>query len=448
MQRHRRGSGASGFTLLEVLVSLVVLALIGVAITAMSLTGFTSIGDGAQERQQDATTAQWTAIRFARDVQGASSLVDECSPGAGTHLFTVRASDSTERIEYRWQEPTPGSYQLTRTECDAAGSARRVVGDLQVQPTVTCEGDDGSVVPCAPGTAPRRITLQVSRTSSFGFELDGARRLLGEDRDDPPLEVPTFVALGGDTPFEAGGNSQLQVLGNALINRPDTNPPVAVDLYGGGCGSDPAACRLVVTGDFELQEGATCPNCPTHSATQPGTFRTRLLDPLRFLPAPDTTSMPTRTNCPVESGVRVCQPGVYPDEFPPALGGGGVRDFELRPGIYVLRGGLRVNNGSVVGSDVMIYNETGQVRITGADIDLSPPSSGVYSGILFFQARGNTSEFRIVGNAQLASVVGTIYAPSSVNVVLGGGNGEMRVGRVIGQNLEISGGGKVIVDGS
>ena len=240
MQRDIRRSGVSGFTLLEVLVSLAVLALIGVAVTAMSLTGFASIGDGAQERQQDATTAQWTAIRFARDIQGATSLVDECAPGAGTHLFTVLASDSAERVEYRWQEPTPGSHQLTRAECDVAGSTQRVVGDLQVQPTVTCEADDGSVVPCAPGTSPRRITLQVSRTSSFGFELDGARRLLDEDSDEPPLEVPTFVALGGDTPFEAGGNSQLQVLGNALINRPDAASPVAVDLTGGGCGGNPS----------------------------------------------------------------------------------------------------------------------------------------------------------------------------------------------------------------
>ena len=448
MQRVGRRSGAAGFTLLEVLVSLFVMALVAVAVTAMSLTGFVSIGDGAQERQQDATTAQWTSIRFARDIQGASGLVAECAPGAGDHLFTVQASDGGAQVEYRSQETASEIFQLTRTVCDAGGVTRRVVGDLQEEPTVTCEDDVGTDVACAPGTTPRRVTLQVSRTTSFGFELDGARRLTRPAVEVPPLEVPTFVALGGDTPFEAGGNSQLQVIGNALINRP-TSGPAAVRLSGGpGSPGHPDSYRLRVSGDFELQAGATCVGCPTHSETQPGTYQTRLLDPLRFLPPPDTASLPVRTNCPVESGVRVCQPGIYTTQFPPALGGGGVRDFELRPGVYVLRDGMEVHNGSVVGSDVMIYNEIGDVRINGADLDLSPQSSGAYTGIMFFQARSNTAEFSILGNAQLASLTGTIYAPASVNVVLGGGGGEMRVGRVIGQNLQTSGGGTVIIDGS
>ena len=449
MQRSGRWRGASGFTLLELLVSLSVLALVVGAVTAMSLTGLIAIGDGAEGRQRDATTAQWTSIRFARDIQGASSLVAQCAPGAGTHLFTVQASDSPTRVEYRWNATAPGVYELTRSECGASGTTRRVVGDLQVQPTVSCEDDAGAVAPCTPGSTPRGVTLRVSRTSSFGFELDGARRLLDEDSGVMPLEVPTFVALGGDTPFQAGGNSQLRVIGNALINRPAAWPHVAVDLYGGGCGGDPTACKLRVSGDFELQAGATCPNCATHSETQPGYFQTRLLDPLRFLPAPDTAVLPERTDCPWEGGVRVCQPGVYTTSFPPAGGGhAGVRDFELRPGVYVLRAGMRVNNGSVVGSDVLIYDEIGEVHITGADIDLSPPSSGTYAGIMFFQARSNAAPFTIVGNARLASLTGTIYAPASVNVRLGGGNGELTVGRVIGQNLEISGGGKVVVDGS
>jgi hypothetical protein len=248
------------------------------------------------------------------------------------------------------------------------------------------------------------------------------------------------VALGGDTPLEAGGNSRLEVIGNALINRPSTTDEAA-RLYG--------TSFLEVTGQFQLQAGATCPNCVTNANKVPGTFQTRLLDPLRFLPAPDTSAMPTLTDCPVQGGVRVCEPGIYPNEFPPSGGGGGgVKDYELRPGIYVLRDGVKVNNGSLTGTDVMLYNESGNVKVTGAALDLEPPSSGVYSGILFFQARSNSAQFEIVGNAALASITGTIYAPSSVNVVLGGGGGEMRVGRVIGLNLEISGGGTVIVDGS
>ncbi len=448
MQQLGRRAGAAGFTLIEVLVTVVVLGLIAVAVTAISLSGVVAIGDDSSERQQDATTAQWTSTRFARDVQGASALVSECAPGAGTHLFTVQASDSSQRIEYREEAAGDGTFRLTRTEC--GGSTEVVVRDLQIEPTVSCELPDGTVGACASGTAPRRVTLQVSRTSSFGFELDGARRLTDGNSTAPPLEVPTFVALGGDTPLEAGGNSQIQVIGNALINRTTSGLP-AVRLYGGtGSPADPSSYRLRVSGDFELQGGpADCSGCTGRADKQPGTYHTRLLDPLRFLPAPDTSTLADMDDCPNDgTGVRVCQPGIYDDPFPPALGGGGVKDFQLRPGIYVLRAGMKVTNGSIVGSDVMIYNEIGDVKVTGADLDLVPPASGTYSGILFFQARTNSAEFQIVGNAQLASLIGTIYAPASTNVVLGGGGGELRVGRVIGQNLEASGGGTVIVDGS
>lgn len=441
MAERGRRSGAGGFTLVELLIGIAILGLVGVVLAAVSLTGVLQIRDGSQERGREATTAQWTAITFARDVQGAAAVVAECAPGEGDHLVTVQASDSATRVEYRTSpaDPATGPYQLIRTVC-GSGSLRVVVRDLGSRPTVECEAADGSVGPCLPATAPRRITLDVARSSSFAFELGAARRTTDGNSVDPPQEVPTFVSLGGDTPLEAGGTSRLEVIGNALINRPSSSP-VAVRLFG--------SSQLDVSGDFELQQGASCSGCPTNANKQPGTYQTRLLDPLRFMPAPDTSAMVTRTDCPVGGGVRVCQPGIYTTEFPPSGGGGGgVKDYVLEPGIYVLRDGIKVNNGSLSGNGVMLYNETGNVKITGAALDLLPQTSGVYSGILFFQARTNTAQFEIVGNAALASLTGTIYAPSSVNVVLGGGGGEMRVGRVIGQNLQVSGGGTVIVDGS
>lgn len=438
MAERGRRSGAGGFTLVELLIGIAILGLVGVVLAAVSLTGVLQIRDGSQERGREATTAQWTAITFARDVQGAAAVVAECAPGVGDHLVTVQASDSTTRVEYRTNQ-VGSRFELVRTVC-GAGSSRVVVRDLETQPTVECEAADGTVGACAAPSTPRRLNLDVARSSSFAFELDGSRRMTDGNSTADPLEVPTFVALGGDTPLEAGGNSQLTVIGNALINRPSTTDEAA-RLYG--------ASFLEVTGQFQLQSGATCPNCATNANKIPGTYQTRLLDPLRFLPAPDASAMLTRTDCPVQGGVRVCQPGIYLDEFPPSGGGGGgVKDYELRPGIYMLRDGIKVTNGSLTGDDVMIYNEAGNVKVTGAALDLEPPSSGVYSGILFFQARSNTAQFEIVGNAALASITGTIYAPNSVNVVLGGGGGEMRVGRVIGLNLEISGGGEVIVDGS
>jgi prepilin-type N-terminal cleavage/methylation domain-containing protein len=438
--RTDRQRGAGGFTLVEVLASVAILALIGVAVTAISLAGIVQIRDGAQERGREATTAQWASVAFARDVQGAAAVVAECAPGRGDHLVTVQASDDASQVEYR-RVSTADGYQLLRVEC--GGGSRVVVKELASPPEVRCEAADGSVGPCQPATAPRRISLDISSSSSFSFALDASRRLTDGNSSGPPLEVPDFVSLGGDTPLEAGGTSRLEVIGNAFINRPpDTE--VAVDLRG--------TSQLEVSGAFELQQGAVCSGCPSRANKLPGTYQTRLLDPLRFLPAPETTGLTTQTDCPVQGGVRVCQPGIYPDEFPPAAGGGGggggVKDYQLQPGLYVLRDGIKVNNGSLTGTGVLLYNEAGNVKITGAALDLLPATSGAYSGILFFQARSNSAAFEIVGNAALASITGTIYAPASTDVVLGGGGGDLRVGRVIGQNLQVSGAGTVIVDGS
>ena len=408
--------GAAGFTLVEVLVSLAILALVGVAVSAISITGVIGINSSSQERQADAISAQWASLAFARDVQGAAAVVPECAPGVGQHLVTVQASDADRKIEYRTSD-SGGVHNLVRVECGPGGASRVVIDELDFAPEVGCQQPDGSSGACMPATAPRQITLRVSRTAEFAFELDGSRRTTDGNSYDQPLEVPTFVALGGDTPLEAGGNSALEVVGNAYINRP-TSSEVAVDLYG--------SAQLRVSGEFELQQGALCSGCPTRSNKQPGTYRTRLLDPLRFLAAPDTSSMTVQSDCPVQAGVRVCQPGIYTTAFPPSGGGGGgVKDYVLQPGVYALRDGIKVTNGSLTGDDVLLYNESGNVKINGADLDLEPPTTGIYSGILFFQARSNSDQFEIVGNAALAALTGTIYAPNSTNVVLGGGGGEI-----------------------
>jgi prepilin-type N-terminal cleavage/methylation domain-containing protein len=435
--RSPRREAQTGFTLIEVLIGIAIAALVAVAAAAVSITAVVSIGEDSVERQQEATTAQWAAQAFARDVQGAVGLVGQCASG-GTHLVTLAEADG-RRVEYRSRQDG-ATFALVRVECDS-GVERVVVDELTAAPTVRCASVGGVTVPCAVGSTPRRLSLSVQGSPTFPVELDGARRTTDGNSAQPPFEVPTFVALGGGTPLSAGGNSQLRVVGNAFINRPASGN-VAVQLQGGsGSPADPSSYRLFVTGDFALQSGAICPNCSTHANEVPTTFDNELPDPLRFTPEPPTDSLPTRTNCPVTAGVRVCQPGIYEVEFPPAQGGGGVKDFVLEPGVYALRGGVKITNGSLVGDGVLLYLQSGDVKVTGADLDLSPPDSGIYRGILVFQARDNTAGIEILGNAALASLDGTIYAPSSTGVVLGGGGGELYVGRVVGKNLSTSGGG-------
>lgn len=437
-----RRCGASGFTLVEVLVAVVLLGLIAVSVAAISIPGVLRISDDNQERQLDATTAQWSSVVFARDVQGAGQLgaPGDCT-STGDPLVALVASDElTPTVEYR--VAGAGPFELVRAEC--GGTERTVVEGLDDPPAVECRDAAGSTVACTPGTSPRVVNLEVDRTDSFGFELDGARRATGGAGDPPPpppLEVPDFVALGGAVPLSIGGTSRIEVVGNAYINAP--TPGVVVNFNGGA--------TLDVSGDFKLQDGGTCPDCGSNANTVPGSYAVALPDPLRFVPAPDASALSVRTDCPVTpvdgEDRRVCQPGVYPVEFPPSGPGGGVKDYVLDPGVYVLQDGLRMTNGSITGDGVLLYNETGSISVQGGDLDLEPAPSGQYADLLVVQARDNANEIRINGNGAIASLAGTIYAPGSSGVILGTGTADMYVGRIIGTSLSTSGSGTVTVGG-
>jgi len=165
-----RGGGAAGFTLLEVLIGLAVLALITVAVTAISLTGVVGIRDGAVERQLDATTAQWVSMRFARDVAGAEKVVtSDCAPPTGSDRLVTLASSTGGFVTYhsRQVSASPATYDLSRQDCSGSVTDRRIVDGLEgVAPSVTCDGG-----PCVDGDSPRIVRLQVTRTHRFDFEL-------------------------------------------------------------------------------------------------------------------------------------------------------------------------------------------------------------------------------------------------------------------------------------
>lgn len=440
-----RRRGASGFTLVEVLVGVVLLGLIAAAVASISLSGVFRTSDEAQARQADAVAAQQASLVLARDVQGAEGIAAACSgtPAGRVALVTLQPSDGSAAIEYQTEAPpATAPFSLYRVRCEPGGqTGRAILEDLVSEPAILCDG-----AACVPTTvadpAPRVVSLEVERTATFDFELDGARRLTDGNSTAPPLDVPDFVALGGSMPLSIGGSSTLVVQGNAFINAPDSGT-LAVNFNGGA--------QLQVTGDFRLQTPGVCENNCANANQVPGTYTTALPDPLRFLPAPDTSSMATRTDCPI--GVvggeqrRICEPGIYPS-FPPTGGSASVKDYVLEPGVYVLQDGMKVTNGSLEGTGVTFYNQTGEIDIQGGDFNLTAPDSGPYARILLFQARDNDAEIKINGNGSISVLNGTLYAPGSDGVLLGSGSAGLTVGRIIGTSLSTSGSGTVTVVGS
>lgn len=424
----------SGFTLVELLIGMAVLAIIAVTLTGVSLALLTRISDDSLERRGDATTAQWASITFARDVQSAIGTAPECHPGEGTRLVTLRQSGSEMvDIEYRVTESSTG-YTLVRTDCSTVTS-RKIVRNLAEAPSVSC--DDTT---CTDGTAPRRVVLHVSRRAAFGFELDGVRRTTDGnlDPDLPPAPLPAFVSLTGDR-MDFSGSVSIQIRGDAYLNRPNGGSEV-MKLTG--------SVDLDVSGEFRIEDGATITTTGSAKVNAvPGPLTGPFPDPLRHLPAPDPSGLPIRNTCTKVSGKdHVCEPGIYTVSFPPS--GTGQNQFVLQPGTYILRNGINSTGGVGITSNggVLLYVESGSTKISGSgDLVLSALQDGPYTGILFFQSRSNTASFSITGSSTVSALDGLIYAPTASSMKLTSGSAGLSVRGLIGVNMGMSGSGHLVV---
>jgi hypothetical protein len=102
---------------------------------------------------------------------------------------------------------------------------------------------------------------------------------------------------------------------------------------------------------------------------------------------------------------------------------------------------------TLTGYGVMFYIKFGSVQANGTgDIHLTPPASGVYKGIQFFQARNNTqlAQFNGTGlftgtSADIHGGAGTMYFPAATIEV--GGTGDMYVDSIIADKITVYGDG-------
>ena len=222
----------------------------------------------------------------------------------------------------------------------------------------------------------------------------------------------TFSVTGGPVYVNSTSSTAVQVSHNATLSAP------AIDLVGGDSGSNGTL-------------GTITPVTAT------------LADPLAYLPVP--TGLTSRSLS--GGGSQTIQPGIYT---------GGINwtggTLTMSPGIYYMNGGgFQVSGqGSVTGSGVMIYNapnsSTDVISITGkGNVDITPPTSGTYEGLTFFQARPSTNPITVSGNGGTLEIGGTIYAAGASFSVSGSGKGTTTVGQVISDKLSSAGNGTIDV---
>jgi hypothetical protein len=242
----------------------------------------------------------------------------------------------------------------------------------------------------------------------------------------------------GKGALDAGGNGVITVTGSPI--QVNSNNAEAMTTNGGN--ATMTADQFLVTGNPGFSgvgfTGPIVPNSPP------------IPDPLATLPVPDPSTMITRSTKKLQhsgNSTITIRPGVYIGGI--AIQGGTVH---MEPGIYYMQGGgFNIGGGAngVDGTGVMIYNaptsNSDTINITGnggATINLSPPMTGPYQGILFFQDRTTTAPVSVQGASGSSLILtGTFYAASAVLNVTGNGLQQTLGSQYISYDLKLGGNG-------
>lgn len=241
-------------------------------------------------------------------------------------------------------------------------------------------------------------------------------------------ETTTFAGLFGIRTVSLSARSEAGLTDSnfCFYVAPDNNHTGSLTLNSGGhlaancgiiddgalttnSGSHESATAFDYNGTYTNNGGILSPSPTRHSP---------VADPLSYLQAPTKPS----GSCPQETlsnHGNVLNPGCYSGI---TINSGG--DLTLNPGTYYLTGNFIPNSGTTVtGTGVTLYFTNGASFIgnSGSTVTLVAPTSGSYTGILFFQDPKDQTEF-ILDSGSKSTWEGAIYVPGATIDINSGGN--------------------------
>jgi hypothetical protein len=256
--------------------------------------------------------------------------------------------------------------------------------------------------------------------------------------------APTGAAL------TSNGNAALASGCGVQVNSSD--PTSAINLSGGNTTitvtgtSNGQPNQVDVVGGYNCYGGTM--GCisptPTQITGNPG-------DPMSGLDAPtdpgtcDVTASGIDYN---STAVNVSAVSGRVTEVCGVVSPGNNKHVKFAAGTYYIRDGINVSNGDISGTDVTFYFPMGSsISISGnGNIDLRAPTSGTYSGVLMFQARGNTTAAQVTGNGSV-TLDGVLYFPDAQPLQFGGNGSSWNTSgttSVVTYNLKLNGNGTYI----
>jgi hypothetical protein len=268
------------------------------------------------------------------------------------------------------------------------------------------------------------------------------------------LAVLVLDPSGESVIDNGGGNSGgITVTGGSVVVNSSASK--AIDTNGG---ATLTAQQFVVTGGYGKSNLVTA---PTPNQVTTGVIPTA--DPYAYLPAP---TQPAKADWYTQNGNIYVPPGAYGvaagdtyNDLGNIPNGSNVYFIQASAGqgnvIYigsgVTNGGFNSNNATYqmdpnTSGGVMIYNASSNGLDLGGNkstsFSLTAPTSGIYQGIAYFQARNSTGDLTLNGNGA-TSITGTVYAPNA-SVTLNG-NGTTVANQLIIKDMTLNGNGNVNV---
>ncbi|AWB48287.1 hypothetical protein HYN69_06970 [Gemmobacter aquarius] len=126
-------------------------------------------------------------------------------------------------------------------------------------------------------------------------------------------------------------------------------------------------------------------------------------------------------------------------------------EVTLMPGLYIIEGGgLSVNGGNITsttaaklsGAGVTFYlaNSTADLKLNGnVTLNLAAPTSGPFSGVLFFGSRSATTASNVINGSSASVMQGAIYTPASAVQFSGNSAGSNGCTQVIASTITLTG---------
>jgi hypothetical protein len=459
--------------MVEVLISVVILGLITGGLSAAFVTSL-DVARPTSQRLRESNDAQVIAAFLIRDAQAAggtdpfTGTYDDSTLGVSTTDASVDGLPCTYSgtlvVAFKWIDQAhaaktkyvavysyvPATKQLVRTSCAGnpiLGTPRPLTLGKYVAsaPTVTCTTGTAPPVACPAGTSvPDKVSLTVTETnnpqtapSPYTFTLTASLRSQSQTPPSPDdsSSVPLILLGSGscnpDALVETGGGTNVQVFGTSYINS-SCNP--AMSLSGGA--QYHAGTTNMPGGSCTGSGGSVCPTIST------GSFA----DPYSSLTPPSTSGLIARTGCPSGNAL----PGVYAAQL--AING---TTCTFATGTYIFQNGVSVTGGGSITTPtclnvpppcgVLLYVTHGAFQLTGGGTSatLSAQTTGPYAGLVIWQDKADTSGMSLTGGGQL-TLTGTVYAPSA-SVTLTGGSSTPKVGAIVGQSVNLTGGSSIFI---